>query len=423
MLGKETLNALGILDLGVDEAGESNDDSIDLLAERITSIRNGDFQPMSTISQFTSILYRTGVPGPWNLEAINLKRRAIKIGSGSQFTVFREHEQFLGNEDLVIKRINIPLSWEDGKAFPSGSVYRLQLRTLELEILALCNPSLRNHRNIVRLISWGYDYPFPDTRVPVLFMEAAMMTLTEFLKVENEDLMGERPADIKYQLSLDIVAGLEALHSLHIVHGDVKPDNVLIFRETSSTVPFCAKISDFGVSIDMETSERILTIDDYRGTPTWLPPEVRDMSRWGVFKPDVMFRFDSFSLGLLLLSIFTRRGEPVSFVDGEDLIDVAIESLRSKDCISFGLRMQLTKTLRLLLAEDPWKRSLPCPELLRTDTPVFASWYGCLTPMFILLNSILTVIGFPSLRAAANQHPIMVPWTLPIIKVHCSGIN
>ena len=59
--------------------------------------------------------------------------------------------------------------------------------------------------------------------MPVLFMEAAIMPLGDFLSEET------RSIEVKYQFSLDIANGLEALHHLKIVHGDVKPDNVLVF--------------------------------------------------------------------------------------------------------------------------------------------------------------------------------------------------
>ena len=352
-----------------------------LLEERVTSVRNGDNPLMTSVSYFTGILSRTGIHGPRHLQTYNLKRRAVKVGSGAQFTVYKEIAgRFFGNEGLVIKRVNVPLSREGSGSFASGSDYRVQLRSLELEVLALCNPLLRHHRNIAKLVAWGYDYPLPDTPVPALFMEAALMTLTEFLQPENERLLGPHPIDIKHVVALDVVSGLEALHRLHIVHGDVKPDNVLIFRETAGgdRVPVCAKISDFGVCIDLESHADKLTIDDYRGTGTWLAPEVRDLSRWagGAFKPEIMFRFDSYSLGLVILSVFVNRGDPVDLrMPGEQPIDVALYLLTEDPTIPSPLRMQIGKALRQLLAEDPWQRSLPSPELLKVDGPVFASWY------------------------------------------------
>ncbi|KAK2871723.1 hypothetical protein FQN49_002894 [Arthroderma sp. PD_2] len=374
----EALDALRVNDESTPgDAGIPN--LVDPLEDKVTSIRNMDHQYMSTLSHFTGILSRTGISGPRHLRQFNLKMRAAKIGSGAQFTVFRDNVGFTGTEGLVIKRVNVRLTRDDGVRFAAGDEYRLQLRTLELEVRALCNPSLRAHRNLAQLVAWGYDYPLPDTPVPVLFMECALMTLTDFFKDKNKALSGDNPLDIKHQLALDVAAGIEALHSLRIVHGDIKPDNVLVFKESrSDKVPFCGKISDFGVCVDMEIPGSELTSEDYRGTPGWIDPEISKFSKWtkGTFKPDIMFKYDSYSLGLVMLSIFTKQGEPVDLdIDGESPIDVAMSLLKEEKSISFQFRMQITRALRTLLAEDPWSRAGPSPNLLGFDSPAYTSWF------------------------------------------------
>jgi serine/threonine protein kinase len=360
----------------------------DPLEDKITSTRNGQDEVLSSVSQFASILSQTGIHGPRHLQAHNLTRQAVRIGRGTQFTVFRRlPDLVIGEaEDVVIKRVNVALSRDESnaKSFAASPEYRQQLRALELELLSLCNPRLRGHRNIVHLVAWGYDYPIPDTPVPILFVEAALLPLSDFLKPENRELLGNQPDDVKYQLALDTVAGIEALHSLSIVHGDIKPDNILVFRQTAGgggKVPFCAKISDFGVCLNLETRQSSLVIEDYRGTPGWLPPEIQDEDhRWTSrqkFAPEVMLRFDSYSLGLLILSVFVSDGQLVDLeVDGEEPVEAAIDLLRGQTSLVSALRMQLGKALRAFLAIDPWERALPSPDLLKTDTPAFASWYG-----------------------------------------------
>lgn len=384
-IGDESWSTPELLDFHTDSSEFS---MVDILEETKTATRNGTSQVLSSLSQFANILARTGIHGPRHLKAVNLKNRAVKIGSGTQFTVFKEISQnsdrpgsgFMGNEGLVIKRVKLPLSREAGKSLASGTEYRSQLRSLELEILALCNPSIRGHRNIVHLDAWGYDYPYPDTPVPVLFMEAAVMTLTDFLKQGNEHLLEGNPLDIRYQLALDVAAGLEAMHRVRIIHGDIKCDNVLVFKQDNSKVPFCVKLNDFGVCIDMETPGRKFTAEDYIGTPVWLAPEVRNEDGVGLkpFDPEIMLHIDSYSFGLVVLSIFTQNGQPPALskdvLSSEDVIDNAVDMLRSEDTIKSSLRMQLTKAIRSLLAGDPWSRPLPDPELLRTDTSAYAAW-------------------------------------------------
>ncbi|KAJ5128779.1 hypothetical protein N7526_006945 [Penicillium atrosanguineum] len=333
----------------------SNYDSswVDPLESAITATRNGSASVLSTLSQFTTILSQTGIHGPRLLKAANLSARTTKIGSGAQFTVFKD-PIFEGE---VIKRVNVPLSSRAEQRFAASTEYRLQLKTLELEILSLCNPVIRGHPNI--------------TTVPVLFMEAALMPLGDFLSSE------EREAGVKYQLALGIANGLEALHNLKIVHGDIKPDNVLVFTGGGDVVPFQAKLSDFGVCVDLEAPEGNFTLSDYRGTPAWLAPEVvnGDVSRFGRFSPELMFRFDAYSFGLVLLSIFTGGGEPPALDGNPDKVPGQIsELLNNQKDITSDARMQLNKAVLSLLADDPTKRPLPSPILLKTGTPAYGSW-------------------------------------------------
>ncbi|KAJ5908339.1 hypothetical protein N7495_001021 [Penicillium taxi] len=340
----------------------NSDSWVDPLESAITATRNGSKSVLSTLSQFATILSQTGIPGPHLLQATNLSKTATKIGNGSQFTVFK-HPNFQGQ---VVKRINVPLSSRAEQRFAESVGYRSQLKTLELEVLSLCNPILRGHSNITSLLAWGFDYPFADLAVPLLFVEAALMSLTDFLITE------ERDVEVKYQLALGIANGLEVLHNLKIVHGDVKPENILIFASQIKSVPFQAKLSDFGVCLDLEKPEESFTLGDYRGTPAWIAPEVvrGGIDRFGGFSPDLMFRFDAYSFGLVLLSTFTSNGRPPTNRCSESIIEMFN---RQKNMPS-DVRIQLRKATLSLLTENPTKRPLPSPTLLKADTPAYKSW-------------------------------------------------
>ncbi|GES62717.1 ankyrin repeat protein [Aspergillus terreus] len=336
----------------------------------ITATRNGKSSLLSSISQFTAILAQTGIEGPWISRTPNLAKMAIKIGAGAQFTVFKEKPEYdTKPQPVVIKRVNVPLSQDEGGHFAAGHTYRLQLRTLGLEVMALTNPSLRSHPNIVRLIAWGYDYPFFDMPVPVLYMETALTSLTSLLAVNSEH---NCTVDVKYQLSLDIANGIEALHRLRIVHGDLKPDNVLVFRTQNDDVPFRGKLSDFGVCLDLETPNSPFSLSDYRGTPGWLAPEIvnDDLSRFPPFQPDLMFHFDAYSFGLTVLSVFTNHGGPFAQVTTES----ATQMILQESNLTSTLRMTLGKAIPKLLHEDPTQRPLPSTRLLETETTAYDSW-------------------------------------------------
>ncbi|RDW89929.1 ankyrin repeat and protein kinase domain-containing protein [Aspergillus mulundensis] len=354
-----------------------DDDALDLtrnlstnfLELSITATRNGNPSLFTSVSQFTAILAQTGIEGPWETKSRNLAERAVKIGEGAQFTVFKERPYYADFKahPLVIKRVNVDFVRNGDGLFATSQEYRLHLRTLGLEVMALTNPSLRSHPNLVRLVAWGYDYPYADMPVPVLYVEAALMPLSRFLAVDSEY---DCSVDVKYQLSLDIANGIEALHQLRIVHGDLKPDNVLVFCTQDDNVPFRAKLSDFGVCIDLETPDSPLAVSDYRGTLGWLAPEVvnETLARFCPFQPDLMFRFDAYSFGLTVVSIFANHGQPLADHPAETM-----SQLLSQD-LPFAMRMKLRGIIQRLLAEDPRQRPLPSAELLKTDAPAYTSW-------------------------------------------------
>src|SRR5262249_45536857 len=73
--------------------------------------------------------------------------------------------------------------------------------------------------------------------------------------------------EVVLDLTGDIADGLTALHYFGVVHGDIKPENILLFEDREKR-KLIAKICDFGSS-GVEISE-----DSTRGaTEAWSPPE------------------------------------------------------------------------------------------------------------------------------------------------------
>ncbi|KAM0543484.1 hypothetical protein ACHAPJ_012282 [Fusarium lateritium] len=160
------------------------------------------------------------------------------------------------------------------------------------ELRVFCHPKLRAHENICKLLFVGWD---GDSVVPALGLElAAYGTLEDSM----QHLRSYGSIERKANLTLDIARGLNVLHSLGLVHGDVKPGNIILCKHASRNI--VAKISDFsGVSsASTYASTRFTT-----GTLAWQPPEAILGERnidWQLV--------DTYAFGMVIATIWCSYG-------------------------------------------------------------------------------------------------------------------
>lgn len=184
---------------------------------------------------------------------------------------------------VALKR---PLPKDDD---PNGVENRKLWTSIAKELRVLKNSFIAAHPNIVTLlgICWAPLQSDARSLMPVLVLEAAELgDLSEFCRD------GRRLFPRKWLgLSIDVTSGLAALHKVGVFHGDLKPQNVLIFEDQYLT--YTAKIADFDSSIFVE---------DLRGpaygtseTPFWSAPE-----RSEPLTGEKLMKADIYSLGLLL---------------------------------------------------------------------------------------------------------------------------
>lgn len=108
--------------------------------------------------------------------------------------------------------------------------------------------SLRNHENIVQLIGccWRTISMDLDLTVPNLVLEGSELgDLEDFCQRHGNRITMRR----RIGLCIDTALGVEALHLAGILHGDIKPRNILVFKHEERG--FIAKIADFGSSISL----------------------------------------------------------------------------------------------------------------------------------------------------------------------------
>ncbi len=156
------------------------------------------------------------------------------------------------------------------------------------------------HPNIVNV----YDV-YDDEGVYFIVMELVEgITLKDYI-AENGRLSMDKAIDF----SLQIAAGLEAAHESHVIHRDIKPQNIIVSKNGN------LKVTDFGIA--KAASSNTLT-SGAMGSVHYISPE---QARGGYSDE----RSDIYSLGITMYEMVTGR---VPF-EGDNNVSVALMHIQS----------------------------------------------------------------------------------------------
>ncbi|KAI0968999.1 kinase-like protein [Xylaria arbuscula] len=234
-----------------------------------------------------------------------------------QFHPAWENEEDMGNSCIVTSRSissSTPSGTIRGETRTEGSkvivkrtkkgIWQLQqyaaIHDLVTELRVRSHAPLRNNPYIVNLkgIAWDFENDDEEKPKPLLVEEFAPHRSLETFWERNN--LRRMPFRIKASLCKDIAQGIKALHSCGIVHGDVKPGNILVFPFRSIRRPFMAKLTDFGHSVcEFEALECLPA-----WTPHWCAPEAnQEASGMAPMTFRDMMATDVYSYGLVATSI------------------------------------------------------------------------------------------------------------------------
>lgn len=243
----------------------------------------------------------------------NFKKLRL-LGSGGFAKVY-EYLDLDSNSSMAIKVI-------DKKSLSKPRI--LQKLISEIKI----HKSL-SHNHIVKLHSYIEESEF----VYILLDLCSNNTLSELLKRRKR--LSER--EVRHYV-YQILLALKYLHSLSILHRDIKLANILIDEKMD------VKIADFGLASKIEyKGERKRTIC---GTPNYIAPEVLEGNH--------SFEADIWSIGVLLFTLLV--GYPPFQTDSVKLTYKRIK----KSSYSFPDYVQLSGVskdlIKQILVVDPYKR-------------------------------------------------------------------
>lgn len=130
-----------------------------------------------------------------------------------------------------------------------------------------------------------------------------------------------------HQILHDVLFGLKSLHSKHIVHLDIKPENILYSRTNRY------KIADLGLS---RHAIRSKGEDLIEGDCRYLAPELLiDINE--NYMPDLT-KADIFSLGVMFYEILIGKGMPSNGEEWHRIRSLKLEALDRNIEISEGLK-------------------------------------------------------------------------------------
>lgn len=205
------------------------------------------------------------------------------------------------------------------------------------------------HPNIVNIYDAGNE-----EGIHYIVMELAEgMTLKRYIR-----RYGRLSARETVDFAIQIASGLQAAHEHHIIHRDIKPQNILV--SDSGTI----KVTDFGIA-------RAATGDDTisssaMGSVRYLSPE---QARGGYADE----RSDIYSLGITIYEMATGK---VPF-DGENTVAIALMHLRDEitppRCYFPDIPASLEKIILKCTMKQPEQRYQSAAELIIDLQKVFLS--------------------------------------------------
>jgi eukaryotic-like serine/threonine-protein kinase len=208
------------------------------------------------------------------------------VGSGGMSTVYRAFDTVL-ERPVAIKLMHRDIARDSD-----------QLERFRREARAVAQ---LNHPHIVQIIDAGEEGATPY----IVFEYVEGETLKQRIR-----RLGRLPVPEAVAYAIEVARALDAAHARHIVHRDVKPQNVLIDLEGS------AKVTDFGIARTLD--EDGLTSDGrVLGTTDYVSPEQ-------ALGHPVGPQSDIYSLGVVLFEMLTGD---VPF-HGENQVTVAMKHVR-----------------------------------------------------------------------------------------------
>jgi serine/threonine protein kinase len=205
---------------------------------------------------------------------INKYKCVGKITSGA-FGTIELYTSNIDDKEYVVKKMST-----DDNMNHMSSVVR------EIEIYKkLKHPHVMNH------ISYKYA---TDT---MLMLDRGKCALSDFIGPT-----GEYTSELAYKWIHEVSLGLSYLHKLNIIHADLKPANVIMFRDANNN--FISKLGDFGCCQIYIPNKKM---NSYIQTEYYRSPEIKSYVDKRQYSGLYNKKIDLWSLGVLIVDMVCKK--------------------------------------------------------------------------------------------------------------------
>eukprot|EP01119_Soliformovum_irregulare_P017898 TRINITY_DN5391_c0_g1_i1.p1 TRINITY_DN5391_c0_g1~~TRINITY_DN5391_c0_g1_i1.p1 ORF type:complete len:569 (-),score=197.91 TRINITY_DN5391_c0_g1_i1:16-1722(-) len=188
------------------------------------------------------------------------------------------------------------------------------MKVFDPEHLSFSEPDFRKEVALMCLLE--NDNLVPVYGAAIRFREGELWIISELmvkgaLDALLKDMGSYMDLHMKVKLARDICRGMSWLHSMNLMHRDLKSLNLLINRDGT------AKLIDFGTS-------RVVDENKYMtanvGTPAWIAPEVLNNEKYS-------YKADVYSFGIVLWELLTAQS-PFSEMRSFEIPQAVINGIR-----------------------------------------------------------------------------------------------
>lgn len=210
--------------------------------------------------------------------------------------------------------------------------------------------------NIVTILDYGVDQ---DTPYIVMELLDGENLGTRLKRVGHVSLVEAE------HIIVPIARALERAHEAHLVHRDLKPDNIFIAREGDEEVP---KILDFGIVKSLSSTSRSSREETEDGavigTLHYMSPEqARGL-------PDIDHRADVWSIGVILYRMLTGKRPFNATGFGQIIMQICSDPHLHASSILPSLPKEIDSFFDRALAKNPADRFSSMKEMAQAYTAI-----------------------------------------------------